>query len=309
MLASKWHPKNEAMFPLWAQPKFDGIRVLIGYDGYAYTRSLKLVRNNVLQSLIRHHKDELAGMDGEIIVGDPTASDCYTRTSSAVMSFENDDISYATIRMFDIWDDPFSYYEIRHGLLKSRCEASYFPDWVQLAEHRVVHNMEELRAYEEELLDLGHEGLILRNPNAFYKEGRGTPTKGELIKLKRFEDTEGEIVAVHERMHNGNEATINALGYTERSGHRDNLVPMDTLGAVEIKLGPEWTSETVRVGSGFNEAQRSELWALGDKLIGKIVKYKYFAVGTKDAPRFPIFLGLRDPDDMGEPESDQMELF
>lgn len=305
MLASKWDDKkNGDMFPFWAQPKYDGIRILIGEDGYAYTRSLKPVRNNKLQSLIRNHKDVLAGLDGEIIVGDPTAEDCYRRTSSAVMSFENDDIAYATIFVFDVWNDEFSTFEDRYGdLLRINAKRPCpWPDWVKLAPTTWIEHKSMLEEYENGRINEGHEGIILRNPNSYYKKGRGTPKQGELIKLKRFEDAEGEIVAVHELMHNANPATINALGHTEHSGHKENLVPMNCLGAIEVKLGPEWNSETVRIGTGFDQQQREIYWR-HHNLVGQVAKYKYFAVGVKDAPRFPVFLGLRDRDDM-EPSQD-----
>ena len=52
------------------------------------------------------------------------------------------------------------------------------------------------------------------------------------------------------------------------------------------------------IGSGFTEEQRREIWNKKVELIGSIVKYKYFEVGVKDKPRFPIFLAFRDKKDM-----------
>jgi DNA ligase-1 len=34
------------------------------------------------------------------------------------------------------------------------------------------------------------------------------------------------------------------------------------------------------------------------KLLGKIVKYKYQEIGVLEKPRFPVFLGFRDKEDM-----------
>ena len=298
MLASKWSDKhNSEMFPLMAQPKLDGIRVLVGPDGYLYTRSLKPVRNQELQSLVRNHADVLMGMDAEIIVGDKTAEDCYRRTSSAVMSYENDDIAYATLCIFDKWDmlntPAFERYKalvsVRHT----------WPDWCELVKTDLLRNYESLQKYENKRILEGHEGVILRHPERNYKAGRGSPTKGELIKLKRFADMEGVVVNVHEEMHNGNEATVNALGYTEHSGHKENLIGKERLGALELKIDEQkWPSGVVRVGSGFTALQRQSLWLNRQELIGKTVKFKYFEVGVKDAPRFPVFLGFRDVDDM-----------
>jgi len=300
MLASKWdEDKNGDMFPFWAQPKLDGIRVLVGEDGYLYTRSLKPVRNTEIQSLVRNTPG-LIGLDAEIIVGDKTAEDCYRRTSSAVMSYDSDDIAYATLQVFDIWNDPFSTYDERYGSLLGRM--SQWPDWVEPVQTALLSDMDMLLEYEAKRLAEGHEGVILRRRDALYKQGRGTPKKGELIKLKRFADAEGVIVAVHEEMHNANPATINALGYTEHSGHKENLIGKGTLGAFEVRHNIQnLTSEFVRIGTGLSAQQRLRLWQDRDSLIGKVVKFKYFEVGVKDAPRFPVFLGFRDVDDM-EPE-------
>lgn len=170
MLASKWEDRNEEMFPFWAQPKLDGIRVLVAEDGYLYTRSLKPVRNEEIQSLVRN-MPELIGLDAEIIVGDATAEDCYRRTSSAVMSYVNDDISYATLQVFDIWNDPFSDFEDRQGSLLGR--QSQWPEWVQLVETSLIEDKNALDKYETRKIAEGHEGVILRKGDALYKYGGG----------------------------------------------------------------------------------------------------------------------------------------
>ena len=54
----------------------------------------------------------------------------------------------------------------------------------------------------------------------------------------------------------------------------------------------------VAIGSGFTTNQRKELWKHKEELLGKIVKYKYFDVSILNAPRFPIFLGFRDKEDI-----------
>ena len=65
-----------------ASPKLDGIRCTI-QNGVAYSRSLKPIRNKYIQTLLGHEKYD--GLDGELIVGEPNASDVYTATTGAVM--------------------------------------------------------------------------------------------------------------------------------------------------------------------------------------------------------------------------------
>jgi DNA ligase-1 len=113
--------------------------------------------------------------------------------------------------------------------------------------------------------------------------------------MKRFSDTEAEIIGYEEKMHNANPATKDAFGRTERSSHQENLVPTGTLGALLVR-SDEFTNE-FSIGSGFTDELRADLWKRRNQLKGKLVKFKYQPYGVKDVPRFPVFIGIRDPRD------------
>ena len=53
---------------------------------------------------------------------------------------------------------------------------------------------------------------MARHRHGLYKLGRSTFIEQGLIKLKRFEDGEAEIIGFKEKMLNQNEATIDARG-------------------------------------------------------------------------------------------------
>lgn len=306
MLAGKYDAKLvEKQLPVIAQPKLDGIRLLIR-DGIAWTRSLKPLRSTWVQSFVAHHKHQLEGLDLEIVTGDPLAPDAYRRTSSAVMSYDNNDALNSKFYVFDIWNSPDPYLTRFADLMNME-----LPVFCEILESVSISTMEGLLRYEASLLELGHEGVILRDPDGYYKFGRSTPKEGKLIKMKQFSDAEAKIVATHELRHNANEAMINELGATARSGHQENLIPMDTLGAIEcVGLWPDGSMYSVRIGTGFDDETRLRLWRERDQLIGRMVKFKYFPTGAKEAPRFPVFLGFRDADDMDpKPETQQMSLF
>lgn len=306
MLAGKYDAKLvEKQLPVIAQPKLDGIRLLIR-DGIAWTRSLKPLRSTWVQSFVAHNRHQLEGLDLEVVTGDPLAPDAYRRTSSAVMSYDNNDALNSKFYVFDIWNSPDPYVTRLSDLMNME-----LPVFCEILESVTISNMEDLLEYEAGLLSLGHEGVILRDPDGYYKFGRSTPKEGKLIKMKQFIDTEAKIVAVHELLHNANEQTTNELGYAERSGHKENLVPMDTLGAIEcVGLWPDNSMYSVRIGTGFDDETRLRLWRERTSLIGKFVRFKYFPTGAKEAPRFPVFLGFRDADDMDpKPETQQMSLF
>jgi DNA ligase-1 len=161
---------------------------------------------------------------------------------------------------------------------------------------KIITTEKDLLEYEETALDAGHEGVMVRSVDGPYKQGRSTVKEGWLLKLKRFEDSEAEIIGFYERMHNTNEAKTNALGRTERSSAKDGKVGLGVLGGFvvrDLKTGVEF-----EVGSGLDAEQQKDFWAKRPELLGGILKYKFFPVGIKDKPRHPIFLGFRDKRDM-----------
>ena len=138
---------------------------------------------------------------------------------------------------------------------------------------------------------------MVRSIDGTYKFGRSTLRDGILGKLKRFTDAEYKVVDFQERMHNANEATTNALGHTERSSHKENKVGRGDLGALVLETAD---GQRFNCGTGFDDAARSEIWNNRDQYLGRWAKIKSFLIGVKDLPRFPVFLGWRDPIDMGE---------
>jgi DNA ligase-1 len=268
-------------FPCIGSPKLDGIRGLV-VDGTLRSRSLKPIRNIFVNSILQ--RPAYDGLDGELIVGPPTAKDVYLRSNSGVMSRAGD--PDFTFWVFDRHNTGLPFASRYASLQNDR-----FGPRVRLLPHRTLGSLPELLAYEEEQLDLGFEGLIIRDPAGLYKFGRSTPDEGILLKLKRFEDSEARILGVEEEMFNGNEAQTNELGRTKRSTAKAGLVGKGTMGALRVRdihYGWEFS-----IGTGFTAAQRAEPW-----VVGSLIKYKYFPVGMKDVPRHPVYLGPRDRDDL-----------
>jgi DNA ligase-1 len=290
MLASPPDEKHPVTFPKMASPKIDGIRCLVSEDGTAVSRSLKPIRNKFVQAIVGH--TWARGLDGELVVGDPYAHDCMQVTSRGVMSSDGDpDFT------FWVFDDYLHVGGFAWRLQNASARVISIGGRFRMVPHQLVRNQAELDEFEAQCLKSGYEGVMLRDPNGPYKYGRSSAKEGYLLKLKRFEDAEAVVVGVQEEMHNTNAATRDALGHTERSTHKAGMVGKGTLGALICK-----TPEGIEfgIGSGFTAAQRKELFGWrGAELVGKIAKYRHFAAGgVKDAPRFPVFIGFRDPEDM-----------
>jgi DNA ligase-1 len=155
-----------------------------------------------------------------------------------------------------------------------------------------------LAKIEQQWVDDGFEGVMLRDPVGPYKFGRSTAKEGYLLKMKRFEDHEATVVGVVEQMRNENEATKDALGRTKRSTAKAGKVGKDTLGAFRVKASIPYgvgmrgfRIVEFEIGSGMNDAQRAEFWK--SPPIGALVTFKCQGFTPDGLPRFPIFKGIR----------------
>ena len=284
-------PLEKVNFPVYVSTKFDGIRALV-IDSVVYSRSLKPIRNKHVQKLFG--KPEYNGMDGELVVGDIYAKDVFQKTTSGVMSAGgNPDVKFY---VFDLWNLPNATYTERQAELQNLLlQDSTMSSIVYTMIHK-CHTVEDIHFYLEHEKNVGGEGLICRSPNGKYKYGRSTPKEQLSVKLKFFEMMEFEVIGFEERMHNNNEATTNELGYAERSSCKENLIPMNTLGSLVLKYG----DSSFKVGTGFNDVQRQEIWNNKESYLGKLASVRYMSVGQAILPRIPSWQGWRDEDDTGE---------
>jgi DNA ligase-1 len=295
MLAKDGDPSNIS-YPVAVQDKLDGIRASV-VNGRLLTRTLKLVQNKEIQAALG--RPEFEGLDGELIVGDPTAKGCMQATSSFVMAPNKTGEAW-TYWVFDKWDEAaLPYYAGFEGNSRFRTLFNMREGWpsnVRLLGVHIAQCQERLDDYEAAALVQGHEGVIVRALDAPYKFGR-SGKKGPLLKVKRFIDFEAEVIGVFEKNHNANEAVTNLLGRTERSTKKDGMIGTGTLGGlILVAVNGPHEGQTFRCGTGFDAQQRIDLWEAGN-IDGRIAKIKSFPIGVKDLPRFPVWLGWRHEDD------------
>ena len=280
---------GKLQYPCLTSVKLDGIRALISADGTPVSRTLKPIRNRHIASVLS--SPALAGLDGELIVGDPAAADCMRKTNSGVMSYDGEpDFTYY---VFDIWNRPGLGYSTAR-----ECLAAVSHPNIQVLKQYTIPNARELESLEHSVLDDGFEGLIIRPVNGAYKFGRSTSREALLLKLKRYIQAEARIIGMAELMHNANEPTLDERGYTTRSQAVDGKIPLNTMGALIVEGEYNGTLTTFNIGTGFTLAERDWFWARRDVLHGAVVTYKFFPSGSKDRPRHPVFISLRDEDDL-----------
>ena len=272
-------------YPVLASPKIDGVRATF-VDGKLLSRSLKLFGNKALQNVYCS-----VPIDGELIVGDPTDKSVFTNTMK-VVSAHNADTKGLVFHTFDVVD-PNLPFTARFKILQEYSPIGLSTRYVY---HALCYTEYDLLRYEEEVLSQGYEGVMTRDPVGKYKFGRSTKSEGYLLKLKRKLRSEARIIGFEELMHNANELKTDNLGYAERSSHKENMVPMNTLGALivkDVKTGVEFN-----IGTGFTQQDRMEIWKSQPK--GMLVSYEYLP-SVKDKPRCPVFIGFRAEEDMCVP--------
>ncbi len=296
LAASMENSKGEKMsfkdlsYPLGASIKLDGIRCL-RVNGQTLSRSFKPIPNKYIQAQMANLPD---GLDGELVTYNENGS---VRTFSEVQGdiMSQDGEPNFRFEIFDYVSTSLDKaYKDRLVDLKSLA----LPSFCTLVLPTICNNETELLAYEQQAIADGHEGIMTRNLQGGYKCGRATFKSQDLIKIKRFVDSEAEIIGFEEKLHNANEAETDELGHTKRSSAKAGLVPAGTLGTLRVRDVHDGREFGIGTGKGLNDELKKEIWNNQSKFLGKIVKYQYQEVGTKDNPRIPSFQGFRDPRDM-----------
>lgn len=281
---------NKLPYPIFSSEKLDGIRCIIK-DGIALSNTLKPIRNKYIQSILGNPC--FNGLDGELIIGDPTAKDCMRVTNSGVMSADGEPVFNYFV--FDYWNRPGIQYKtvLEENILN-------IPDspFITPLSQKICHNVAELETNELSALDAGYEGLMIRRQDGAYKFGRATAREGYLMKLKRFYQEEAIIIGYEPLYHNANSPELNELGYIKRSTAQNGKVALDRLGTLIVQGMYQDRLIQFNIGNGFTEYERITLWQNPQELIGKIVTYKFFPSGSKDKPRHPVFISFRDPADI-----------
>lgn len=310
------YEESKLKFPCIVMPKIDGVRG-INLNGTITGRSLKEFKNKFVTQ--RFSLDGMLGFDGELVLGDwcdpvlcsKTTGFVNRKTPKPGKPTESEDLVWY---IFDylapgVIDKPYEE-RLRHLALHFRDHS--IPN-CKMVPWKYVTNLEELYAFEEECLDAGFEGVIIRDPTGMHKSGRSSPKVGAYLRIKRFIDFEGTIVNLKEAMENTNEAKTNELGRTERSTHQENMVPKGMVGMIQMESLQDVLSngnvmiakgQIVDVGPGnMLHDQRVKAWLdfinnTEENLVGQIGKAKFFPKGQKDKPRFPTFIGVRAEEDM-----------
>lgn len=276
MLAQKWQDHSAKIkFPAVIQPKYDGFRCLAKKeDGVVYLWTRK---GKPLDALLEI-KEELSLILKE---GECTDGELYRhgwgfqRIASAIKKRGTD-------------TPGLHYYLYDNPVLNSSFEERFLSRWSDVVNHtdenleldqpntapqterikivptKLVSSKESLFVAESKCIELGFEGLMVRNLLGLYQfKNRSF----DLQKVKQFEDAEFEII-----------------GGKEGQGREAGMVifKCKTSDGIEFDVRPKGTQE-----------ERSLMWSNLSSYLGKPLTVKYQGLTDDGRPRFPVGLHVR----------------
>lgn len=275
-----------------AQAKIDGARCVAVLSPYGMVRLLSrtgkawLNFESVRDSLSAYWKaqgcDEMVCLDGEVVCLDQDGKVDFQGLQK-VLHAEPGSTPDAKLHyyVFDAcveseWLDPKQTYDYRRGVARTITREIAFSGIEDISMVPGVAHYDELEDVQpEDLVTMskeavvrGFEGLILRRLDLPVENRRGK----RLIKVKNFKDAEFTVT-----------------GTVEGQGRLEGM-----LGALVCQTG---SGARFEAGSGFSDRQRRELWGIRGSLVDKQATIKYFELTDDGIPRFPIFKGIRHPED------------
>lgn len=290
-------------YPVYVSPKLDGLRCIVDEDGLPYSRKGERFANPVLTQLFEIAKEkghDFSNLDGELGMGSPVQKNFFSQTSGWARRVTGGDVFPEPL---DFWvfdrmgpgtfEDRFWKFAPGYDGIVAEITENFR---VRVVPQYMCMSAEEVLVYESQFVEQGYEGLMMRGAlaTAEYKHGRASVNSQQLLKVKRFEDTEGEIVGFEAANENQNEAEKDAFGRTKRSGKKDGLVAIDRVGVILVKC-PKF-EEIVKIGTGIGLTHdlKDDMWANQDKYIGRTITFTYQGGSDYVKPRFPSFKGWRE---------------
>jgi len=277
--------------------KMDGFRNVALASSMCITPSLKFQVNT---NIPRHFEEFFAFLTRHRLVADGElwSPDLpFNQLSSRVRSTAGD-LTGVGFYIFDLLTEnewlhgESATYMMRYARLHQLREQ--FPN-VYVVDQYPLQNVKEAQDFYQRQIDLGHEGIMLRDPYAHYKHGRCTHDEEDLLKFKNFVTEDAMILGCNEadRLVSDAEVRFSPSGLMLRSSKASDYEPADTLGSFTVTTDNGKTNFKVALGH-IDHSMRKQLWQNRHTLVGQWIEFTHLAVGAKDVPRHGKFVRFRD---------------
>ena len=268
-LANTYNPSKTYPNSQWlASAKLDGVRCLYLPNKGLTSRSLKLryVGFEIIEQACKLMCDtnNLSFLDGELYIRDEK----FDVISGIVRSMNNIDRAAKARVEFHIFafgsnSEPAMPADRMVALLAEMMIDCANIIWVY---QKLIPNTPTAVQAESELVKSSgrsNEGIMLRNPSSVYAGVRSN----NLLKVKNFV-----------------KSTFVIVGFTKGTGKYAN-----SLGNLLIRGMPDQVVVNSKVGTGFSDLQRSNIWTNQSNYLGKDIEVIYLGVTPGGSLRHPVF--------------------
>ncbi|WP_443088740.1 DNA ligase [Vibrio sp. SCSIO 43137] len=247
LILAEEYSEDQHLKGYWYSEKLDGIRAL--WTG----KELLTRKGNKIVAPDWFYK-ALPGipLEGELWAGRGN----FYKVQQTVLTSQPSDVAWKDIRfmLFDIPGSKKTYRQRYQRLLDLEVVAK--ANFVKVIRQYAIESQHQLSHLFNETDKNGAEGLMLRNPDSVYRQGRSN----DLIKLKKHQDAEAMVVGYR-------------AGKGKYTGMTGSLL-------VRQKNGKQFY-----IGSGLSEQLRKHPPA-----IGEVITFRFNGMTSKGLPRFARFI-------------------
>ena len=257
--------KDKVEYPVYVQPKLDGIRCIVRKDGMWSRNGKSIISAPHIFESIKHLFDEDPNLiiDGELYIHS-NQNDFNTICSLVKKTKPTEEDLVESARLIEYWvydvpshDSSFDHRKVSiykfHGI-----------DKVKIVSTSRVNDEEQLKEQYGMFMSQGYEGLMIRIIKGKYENKRSK----NLLKYKEFHDSEYTILEVHE-------------GKGRLQGKVGQML-------FKNEDGKEFHSTV-----NGTEEYLTELWEQKEQLVGQQATIKYFELTVDNVPRFPKVISIR----------------
>lgn len=257
---AKEAPLEKLSYPLLAQTKYDGVRLVITKteDQVLFrTRNGKIIHLPEMASRLSTLPNNTM-LDTEVTIKKGLTTD-RTKVSGMINSARNGNSINEDILAFHVFDwlplnefdnaECSNIYQQRLYIAKDIVSNLGVQDTFQIAKTWIVNNIEEVNEIYAQLISEGQEGLILKPQKHKYSFKRSA----DWVKLKEIKSVD-----------------LQCVEYEEGEGKYEGMV-----GALVCQGIVEGKNVTVRVGSGLTDEDRNQH---PSDYLGHVIEIKYNSV-------------------------------
>jgi DNA ligase-1 len=268
-LAETYEPDRPLTGRWYTEPKLDGNRVLL-IDKTAFSRSGKeyTACSDTIDQILKINLDFF---DEWVLDGEMMGNLGFDQSSGALRRIDGVKTASFTYWVFDIIHrDDWEKRQCSTKLLTRKKHlaefaALYASETIKVVPYKTIISPTHIQVMDsiKEYVALGFEGSMLKDSESPYVWKRDW----NVIKAKLFHDVDVKVTGAYE-------------GKGRHKGRAGGLIV-------------DFNGTETRVGSGFSDDLRSEIWNDPGRWGGYTVQVQYQDVGSKGALRFPVFIMRR----------------